>query len=81
MLTAAVRWDPRYRLSAANGRDLLAERGIDVSARTVLTRAHTFGPLLAADGRRHARPVGARWHADETDARVGGRWASLYLGV
>jgi hypothetical protein len=32
VITMAVRWDFRYRLSAADVRDLLAEREIDVSA-------------------------------------------------
>jgi transposase-like protein len=59
-------------------RDLLAERQLDVSARTVLAWAHKFGPLLAAEGRRHARPVGSRWWTDETYVRVGGRWAYLH---
>jgi IS6 family transposase len=81
VITTAVRWYFRYRLSAADVRDLLAERRIDVSARTVLAWAHTFGPLLAAAGRRHARPVGVRWYADETYVRVGGRWAYLYRAV
>jgi transposase-like protein len=73
VITTAVRWYCRFRLSAAAVRDLLAERRIDVSARTVLAWAQTFGPLLAAEGRRHARPVGTRWWADETYVRVGGR--------
>jgi transposase-like protein len=71
--TTAIRWYFRYRLSAADVRDLLAERRVDVSARTVLAWAHTFGPLLAADGRRQARPVGTRWYCDETYVRVAGR--------
>jgi IS6 family transposase len=77
VITTAVRWYFGYRLSAADVRDLLAERKIDVSARTILAWAHTFGPLLAAAGRRHARPVGIRWYCDETYVRVGGRWAYL----
>jgi len=81
VITTAVRWYFRYRLPAADVRDLLAERRIDVSARTVLAWAHSFGPLLAAAGRRHARPVGVRWYADETYVRVGGRWAYLYRAV
>jgi IS6 family transposase len=81
VITTAVRWYLRYRLSAADVRDLLAERRIDVSARTVLAWAHTFGPLLAAEGRRHARQFGRRWWADETYVRVGGRWAYLYRAV
>jgi transposase, IS6 family len=81
VITAAVRWYFRYRLSAADVRDLLAERSIGVSARTVLARAHKFGPLLAAEGRRQARPVGTRWWCDETYVRVKGRWAYLYRAV
>jgi transposase, IS6 family len=81
VITTAVRWYVRYRLSAADVRDLLAERRIDVSARTVLAWVHTFGPLLAAEGRRHARPVVPRWYADETCVRASGRWAYLYRAV
>src|SRR4029450_11656466 len=81
VITTAVRWYLRYRLSAADVRDLLAERHLDVSARTGLAWAHKFGPLLAAEGRRHARPVGRRWDGDETYVGVGGRWAYLYRAV
>jgi transposase-like protein len=81
VITTAVRWYFRYRLSAADVRDLLAERHLDVSARTVLTWAHKFGPLLAAEGRGHARRVGTTWYADETYVRVAGRWAYLYRAV
>jgi transposase, IS6 family len=81
VITTAVRWYFRYRLSAADVRDLLAERHLDVSARTVLAWAHTFGPLLAAEGRRHARRVGTTWYADETYVRMAGRWVYLYRAV
>jgi transposase, IS6 family len=77
----AVRWYGRFRLSVADVRDLLAERGMDVSARTVLAWAHTFGPLLAAEARRHAPPVGRCWYVDETYVRVSGRWMYLYRAV
>ncbi len=39
IITLAVHWYCSYRLSAANMCDLLAERGLDVSARTALARA------------------------------------------
>jgi transposase-like protein len=81
VVTTAVRWDCRFRLSAADVRDLLAERGVDVSDRTVLAWVHTFGPLRAAEGRRHARRPGVRWWVDETYVRVGGRWAYVYRAV
>ncbi len=77
----AVRWYTCYRLSTANVRDLLAERYIDVSERTVLGWVHTFGPLLAAEGRRQARPLGTRWWCDETYVRVGGEGTYLYRAV
>ncbi len=77
VITTAVRWYCRFRLSAADIRDLLAERGVDITDRTVLTWVHTFSPLLAAEGRRHARRVSTRWYVDETYVRVGGRWAYL----
>jgi transposase-like protein len=81
VITTAVRWYCRFRLSAADVRDLLSERHLDVSARTILAWVHKFGPLLAAEGRRHAQPVGTRRWADETYVRVGGRWAYLYRAV
>jgi IS6 family transposase len=81
VITTAVRWYFRYRLSLADVRDLFAERDIDVSARTILSWAHKFGPLLAAQGRRHARPCGRHWWVDETYVRVAGHWAYLYRAV
>jgi transposase-like protein len=78
VVVTAVRWYFGFRLSAANVRDLLAERGIDVSARTVLRWAHTFGPLLATEWRRRAPQVGRCWFVDETYVRVRGRWRYLY---
>src|SRR5262249_23308725 len=81
VMAAAVRWSCRFRLSLADVSDLLAERGIDVSPRTILTWVHTFGPLLAAAVRRAARPVGRRWYCDETYVRVAGAWAYVYRAV
>lgn len=56
----AVRWYLRHRLSAADVRGLLAERGIDVSARTVLHWVQKFAPLRARAGRRAAARPGAQ---------------------
>lgn len=81
VIVMAVRWYCRFRLSAADVRDLLAERGIDVSARTVLHRMQKFAPLLARAGRRAATRPGARWWCDETYVRVGGKWAYLYRAI
>ena len=45
--------------------ELLAERDIDVSNRTVLRWVQAFGPQLAADARKHRRPLGRHWYVDE----------------
>jgi predicted Zn finger-like uncharacterized protein len=81
VILMAVRWYTLDRLSAANVRDLLAERGIDVSDRSVLSWVHIVGPPLAAAACHHGRRTGHRWYADETYVRVRGRWAYLYRAV
>src|SRR3979490_993389 len=57
----AVRWYLAYPLSSRQVLEFLAERGIDVSHRTVLNWVQTFGPLLAAEVRQHHRRVGRGW--------------------
>ncbi len=81
IIATAVRWYLRYRLSAADVRDLLAERDVDVSARTVLYWVQKFAPLLARAGRRSATRPGVRWWCDETSVRVGGKWAYRYRAI
>jgi transposase-like protein len=65
VILTAVRWYLAYPLSSRQVLELLAERGIDVSHRTVLNWAQAFGPQLAAEVRRRRRPVGACWTVDE----------------
>jgi transposase-like protein len=64
-LLLAVRWSLSHPLSATSVMELLAERGIDVSRRTVLRWVQTFGPLLAAEVRKHRRPLGQKCSVDE----------------
>src|SRR5688572_24601043 len=49
VILLAVRWSLRHPLPATSVMEFLAERGIDVSKRTVLRWVQTFGPLLAAE--------------------------------
>jgi transposase-like protein len=65
VILTAVRWYLAYPLSSRQVLELLAERGIDVSHRTVLDWVQAFGPQLAAEARRQRRPVGKRWFVDE----------------
>ena len=63
----------RFTLSYRDVEDLLAERGLDVSYKTMRRWVLKFGPAL-----RHRRPKpGARWHLDEMVARIAG--ATVYL--
>jgi transposase-like protein len=83
VIVTAVRWYCRFRLSLVDVCALLAERGIDVSPRTVLRRQ--LGPeVRAAAGRRgpaRGAAVGRRWSCAETYVRVAGRWAYRYRAV
>lgn len=81
VIVTAVRWYLRYRLSAADVRDLLAEHGMDVTRHTVRHWVQKFGPLLAAAARVRAKHLGNRWFVDETYLKVGGKWAYLYRAV
>jgi transposase-like protein len=65
VIVLAVRWYLAYPLSSRQVVELLAERGIDVSHRTILNWVQTFGPQLAAEVRRHGRRVGRCWFVDE----------------
>jgi transposase-like protein len=65
VILLAVRWSLSHPLSATSVMELLAERGIDVSKRTVLRWVQTFGPLLAAEVRKHRRPLGRKCYVDE----------------
>src|SRR5919205_2015152 len=65
VILTAVCWYLAYPLSSRQVLELLAERGIDVSHRTVLTWVQVFGPLLAGEVRRRRHPVGTRWFVDE----------------
>ena len=65
VILLAVRWSLSHPLSAASVMEMLAERGIDVSKRTILRWVQAFGPLLAAEVRKHRRPLGTNCYVDE----------------
>ena len=81
VILLAVRWSLSHPLSATSVMELLAERGIDVSQRTVLRWVQTFGPLLAAEVRKHRRPLGQKCYVDEVFFFRGKDKHSLYRAV
>jgi putative transposase len=74
----AVRWYGSLPLSAAQVVRLLAERHIDVTARTVLNWVQMFGPQLAGALRTHRRRVGHTWTVDEVFCFRGQQKLYLY---
>jgi putative transposase len=81
VILTAVRWYLAYPLSSRQVLELLAERGIDVSHRTVLNWVQAFGPRLADEVRRRRRPVGRRWFVDEVFLFRRGQKRYLYRAI
>src|SRR5919108_3140957 len=81
VILTAVRWYLAYPLSSRQVLELLAERGIDVSHRTVLNWVQAFGPRLADEVRRRRRPVGTRWFVDEVFLFRKGHKYYLYRAI
>jgi transposase, IS6 family len=81
IVTLAVRWYVRYRLSYADVAELLAERGVMVSRSTVYRWVQRFLPLFAEAACAYCQPVGGKWRVDETYCRIGGRWAYCYRAI
>lgn len=75
----------RFPLSLRNVEDLLHERGIDVSHEAVRYWWHRFGPLFAAEIRKH-RVEGMWssrwcWHLDEVFVKINGETHYLWRAV
>lgn len=81
IITLAVRWYLRYRLSYADVVEWLAERSISVDPSTVYDWVRAFTPRFIAAARAHRALVGSRWRVDETYLKIGGRWRYLYRAI
>jgi IS6 family transposase len=66
IILLAVRHYLQLGAAAERIAGVLADRGIDVSGRTILRWVHTFGPALSTEIRRYRRPVSTMWLVDET---------------
>ena len=75
----------RFPLSLRQVEDLLHERGIDVCHETVRYWRNRFGPLFAAEIRKHRVHQGSysnwRWHLDEVFVRINGKTHYLWRAV
>ena len=81
VILLAVRYYLQLGAAAERIAGLLADRGIDVTGRTILRWVQKFGPALAAAVRQHRnRPV-TTWLVDETYVKILGKWHYLYRGI
>ena len=81
IILLAVRYYLQLGAAAERIAGVLADRGIDVSGRTILRWVQKFGPALADAVRQHRnRPV-TTWLVDETYVRILAKWHYLYRGV
>src|SRR2546425_1202686 len=60
---------------------VLADRGIDVSGRTILRWVQKFGPALSEAARQHRKQPVTTWLVDETYVKILGKWHYLYRGI
>src|ERR1039458_9732738 len=71
----------RFTLSFRDVEDLLAERGIAVSYKTIRRWVNLFGPMIAADLRKRRPKPHMTWHLDEAYLKIDGRMVYLWRAV
>jgi len=81
IILLAVRYYLQLGAAAERIAGILADRGVDVSGRTILRWVQKFGPALSEEIRRCRKPVSATWLVDETYVKILGKWHYLYRGV
>src|SRR5919202_1704240 len=81
IILLAVRYYLQLGAAAERIAGILADRGIDVSGRTILRWVQTFGPALSGEIRRYRKPLSTTWLVDETYVKILGAWHYLYRGV
>jgi hypothetical protein len=81
VIVLAVRWYLRFGLSYRDVEELLADRGVEVDHTTIYCWVQRFTPLLVDAARPCRHAVGDRWQADESYAKVAGRWRYIYRAI
>ena len=71
----------RFTLSYRDVEELLAERGLDISYKSIRSWALKFGPTIARNLRRCRPQPSDRWHLDEMVVRIAGKQMYLWRAV
>jgi putative transposase len=71
----------RFTLSFRDVKELLAQRGIEVSYETIRCWTIKFGPQIARSLKRRRWSPSPRWHLDEMVCKVGGKRMYLWRAV
>jgi transposase-like protein len=77
IILLAVRSSLQLGAAAERIAGILADRGIDVSGRTILRWVQKFGPALSEEIRRYRKPLSTTWLVDETYVKILGKWHYL----
>jgi putative transposase len=81
VILVCIRWYIAYPLSYRHLEEMMGERGVSVDHSSINRWAVRFLPLIEKVSCKHKRPVGSRWHMDETYIKVKGVWKYLYRAV
>jgi putative transposase len=71
----------RFTMSFRDVEELPAQRGIEVSYKTIRCWTIKFGPQIAENLKRKRPPPSPRWHLDEMVCKVGGMKMYLWRAV
>ena len=71
----------RFNLSLREVKEMMLERGVDVSYETIRRWTVKFGPLIARNLRRWQARPGDVWHLDEVVVKIAGRSFWLWRAV
>jgi putative transposase len=81
VILLAVGYSLQLGAAAERSAGILADRGVDVSGRTVVRGVQKFGPALSEEIRGYSKPVSTTWPVDQTDVKIRGTWHYLYRGI
>ena len=81
IIRRAVRLYFRFNLSFRDVKELMVERGVDVSYETVRRWVDKFGSTYAKRIKSRSEPPSPVWHLDEVYTKINGKMVYLWRAV